>query len=302
MISPVVVSVVIACRNAETTLGTQLSALSGQKCPVPWNVVISDNGSTDRSVAIARSYSDRLPGLVVVDSSAQAGPGYARNIGCSSTQAPLLVFCDADDEVAPGWLAALVSALQRAPFVAGRFDATKLNAAQALRSRSLQQSTGLQESSFGPDLPHAGAGNLGVHREVFVSVGGFDPTIGCLEDTDLCWRIQLTGVPLVFCPDALMHVRLRSSLRTMWSQGESYGRAAALLEHRYPDEPTDAANHPHKPGGGRAATLVKLIRQPSLGSLLWTLGWHLGHRRWRPDLMETVQPVSAGGSRAMDAR
>ena len=86
MLTPVV-SVVIACRNAETTLGVQLSALSRQVCPVAWNVIISDNGSTDRTVAVARSFADRLPGLVIVDSSAQAGAGYARNIGSRSTPA-----------------------------------------------------------------------------------------------------------------------------------------------------------------------------------------------------------------------
>ena len=326
MLTPMV-SVVIACRNAETTLGVQLSALSRQECPVPWNVVISDNGSTDRTLAIARSYADRLPELIVVDSSAQAGAGYARNVGSRATPARLLAFCDADDEVGEGWLAAMVAALAQNQFVAGRFDATKLNNAEVLRSRSLQQSDGLQESPFGPGLPHAGAGNLGVSREAFFSVGGFDPTVGTLEDTDLCWRIQLTGVPLVFCADALMHVRLRSSLPKMWSQGKSYGMAAALLEHRYPhtvpapslsapESVTAPATNPlgvplpaaREPGTSRAATVLKLIReQRSLGALLWTLGWHVGHRQWRPTPVEPlepvqpVQPVSAGGSRAADA-
>jgi glycosyltransferase involved in cell wall biosynthesis len=105
--------------------------------------VISDNGSTDQSVAIARSYADRLPGLIVVDSSARTGAGYARNVGTRSTSARLLVFCDADDEAAPGWLAAMVAALAHDDFVAGRFDAIKLNDAGTLRSRSLQQSDGL---------------------------------------------------------------------------------------------------------------------------------------------------------------
>ncbi len=294
------VSVVIACRNAAATLGVQLSALSQQECPVPWNVVISDNGSTDQTVAIARGYADRLPGLTIVDSSARPGAGYARNIGSRMTQSRLLVFCDADDEVAPGWLAAMVAALEQDRFVAGRFDAAKLNNAGTLRSRSLQQSTSLQESPFGPGLPHAGAGNLGVTREVFFSVDGFDPTVGCLEDTDLCWRIQLTGVPLVFCPDALMHVRLRSSLRSMWGQGAAYGSASALLEHRYPTAPAPA-DHAGAAAAPRAtarrsvasqvAALVKLIfSQRSLGSLLWTLGWHVGHRKWRPEQQPPTGP------------
>jgi glycosyltransferase involved in cell wall biosynthesis len=313
------VSVVIACRNAEATLGVQLSALSRQECPVPWNVVISDNGSTDRTVEVARSYATRLPDLVVIDSSDRAGAGHARNVGSRCTPAELLVFCDADDEAAPGWLAAMVAALADNQFVAGSFDATRLNDAGTLRSRTLQQSTGLQESPFGPGLPHAGAGNLGVTREAFFSVDGFDPTVGCLEDTDLCWRIQLAGIPLVFRREALMHVRLRSSLRGMWGQGKAYGMASALLEHRYPTPATAGGNSPavttRRRGADRIATVITLVRdQRSLGSLLWTLGWHVGHRQWRPSSADSPpavsgdpggpppsNSVSAGGSQAVDA-
>lgn len=291
-----VVSVVIACRNAASTLGVQLAALAAQDCPVSWNVVISDNGSTDATLAVAHSFVARLPELVVVDSSAQAGAGYARNVGARATKAPLLVFCDADDEAAPGWLAAMVRALRQDQFVAGRFESARLNGPSVLRSRPLQQSTGLQRSPFGPDLPHAGAGNLGVRREVFFRVGGFDPKVGCLEDTDLCWRIQLSGVPLVFLPEAMMHVRLRSSLRTMWAQGYGYGAASAFLEHRYPADLNTTPVLPRaittvhpvaKPS--RLARVVTLIRdQRSLGSLLWTLGWHVGHRRWQEPAVSTT--------------
>lgn len=300
------VSVVIACKDAELTLGVQLAALARQECPVDWNVVISDNGSTDGTLTVARSYAKKLPGLVIVDSSEQAGPGYARNVGARATQAPFLVFCDADDEVAPGWLATMVAALRRDAFVAGRFEASRLNSARILRSRPLQQSDGLQESPFGPGLPHAGAGNMGVHRDVFFAVDGFDPTVGCLEDTDLCWRIQLTGVPLVFCPEAAVHVRLRSSLRSMWSQGRAYGEASALLTDRYPAASTASADHgtPERRRGPRStalAALTLLRQQRSPGALAWSVAWHVGHRRRQRRTTPPEPGISAAGSPAVDA-
>jgi glycosyltransferase involved in cell wall biosynthesis len=305
---PVKVSVVIACRNAEATLAVQLEALTRQDCPLPWNVVISDNGSTDRTVEIARSFADRLPGLSIVDSSDRLGAGPARNVGAHASTAELLVFCDADDEAAPGWLAAMVAALQQNPFVAGRFESRKLNAARTLRSRTLQQDDDLQESPFGPGLPHAGAGNLGVDRALFLSVGGFDPLIDCLEDTDLCWRVQLTGPRLVFQPDAVMHVRLRSSLSTMFGQGRAYGAASALLARRYPHPAvvdlttaTTSSTKPAAPRRFRAVRgLIDLTRtHRSVGAWLWTLGWHLGHRRPLPPLgLRPVSPSPSATGRA----
>ncbi len=67
-----------------------------------------------------------------------------------------------------------MSGLTDNEFIAGRFDAERLNDSDTMRTRPLQQSTGLQESPFGPGLPHAGAGNLAVTHEAFSRVGGFD--------------------------------------------------------------------------------------------------------------------------------
>ncbi len=302
-------SVIIACRNAEATLATQLSALSQQIVDTSWDVIICDNGSTDGTVSVAMSFQERLPALTVIDASAYPGAGYARNAGAAHTRAPWLAFCDADDEVGPGWVAAMVAGLRRHQFIAGRFDPNPLNPAAVLRSRPIQQQHELQHSPFGPDLPHAGGGNLGVHRAIFLAAGGFDPAVGCLEDTDLCWRIQLSGVPLTFWPDAVLNVRLRSSLRGIWRQGREYGAAAAMLSDRYAQRRPiilvpDDAQHPGRTATtGRSKSLRASLRglartareQHSPAGFLWSVAWHVGHRRWRPSTSAApLPPVLTG--------
>jgi glycosyltransferase involved in cell wall biosynthesis len=292
------VSVVIACRNAADTLGIQLEALARQTYTGAWNVIISDNGSTDHTRLVAQRYESRLPGLQIIDSSDRAGAGHARNVAARVSTADFLAFCDADDEVALDWLETMMAALARNPFVAGRFESRKLNSERVLRSRPLQQSTGLQESPFGPGLPHAGAGNMGIKREIFLAVGGFDQAVGTLEDTDLCWRVQLAGTALIFGPDVVVHVRLRSSFSKMWRQGWNYGHAAALLERRYGNKPIAsvtavttslavikaAQEAEAQPSPGAVGSAVKLVREnPTPGALLWALGWHVGHRAMKDD-------------------
>lgn len=225
-------SVVIACRDAQDVLGIQLAALARQECPVPWEVLICDNGSTDGTVALAQSWADRLP-LRIVDASGIAGAGPARNAGVKESRGEWIGFCDADDEVGEGWLQALCAALTDHQFVAGCFEGTRLNSPRTLRSRTLDQQDALQFSSPQVGLPHAGAGNLGIHRAVFEAVEGFDPKVRYLQDTDLCWRVQLAGHRLVFVPDLVVHVRLRSTLRGMYRQGRNYGASQASLERRY---------------------------------------------------------------------
>jgi Glycosyl transferase family 2 len=272
-------TVVIACLDAGATLGTQLDALAAQECPVPWELLVCDNGSTDGSVALAESYADRLP-VRVVDASARRGAGPARNLGVRLARGEWVAFCDADDEVAPDWLAAMARALARHRFVAGRFEQYRLNGSRVLRSRQLQQQGELQRSDVGARLPHAGAGNMGMHRADFLRVGGFDPAIRWLEDTDLSWRAQLAGVPLVYCDDVVVHVRLRQTFRSMYVQGRQYGIAHAVLEQRYgappPAAPAAVPAAPSRPAPADA--LRWLVDHLVGGRLFWRAGWVVGHR------------------------
>jgi GT2 family glycosyltransferase len=228
-------SVVIAAYDAEGTLGAQLDALAAQRVPFAWEVVVADNGSGDGTAALARSYAGRLR-IRVVDASATPGAGAARNVGVSVARAPLVAFCDADDVVADDWLAAMRAALDRHAFVAGRFDGARLNSASVLRSRELPQQRGLQESARLPGLHAAGAGNMGIRADVFRAVGGFDPRCLYLEDADLCWRVQLAGVPLTWAPEVVLHVRLRGSLWSTARQGYHYGTGERWLALRYREQ------------------------------------------------------------------
>jgi len=102
--------VIIPCFNAADTIAAQLEALAGQCWSEPWEVIVSDNGSTDESSRIVERYIARLPGLRVVDSSDQRGPARARNIGAlAAATGDAFLFCDAGDEVVPEWLTAMCS-------------------------------------------------------------------------------------------------------------------------------------------------------------------------------------------------
>jgi glycosyltransferase involved in cell wall biosynthesis len=283
----VALSVVIACKNVAQTIGVQLQALAKQRTDLDWEVLLCDNGSVDDTVAVAERYRGKLPGLRLVPADERRGPAFARNVGAAESGARWLAFVDGDDEVAADWLPAMIAGLRQHDLVAGRFEARRLNSPSALGSRQLDQDTELQYSPFGLPLPHAGGGNLGVSRAVFEEVGGFDDRLECLEDTDFCWRVQLAGHPLVFWPDAVVHVRLRSSIRAMWAQGKAYGSAAAVLDARYRETSAAASTvgltaspQDRRPGLiRRMAALADYAGHP--GQLVWQAGWSFGHRTSR---------------------
>jgi GT2 family glycosyltransferase len=225
------VSVVVPVRNGAAELRHQLHALSRQEWSGSWEVVIVDNGSTDGTREVGESFVSMLPRLRVVDASNGIGHAHAVNCGIAAAGGDAILFVDADDEVAPGYLDAMAGALERHPFVAARLDDDALNEPWCRQSRPAAQAEGLGRP-FGFLATAAGC-SLGIRRSVIERVGCFDATLPVCDDIDFCWRAQLEGVELTFVQDAIVRYRYRDTFRGIFEQGLGYGRAGPLLYRRY---------------------------------------------------------------------
>ncbi len=286
------VTVVIPAYNAARTLGAQLDALAAQRAPFTWEVVVADNGSTDGTRAVVAAAIGRLPRLRLVDASAKRGAGAARNAGVAMARGRSVVFCDADDVVGEGWLAAMGAALATDTFVAGRLDWARLND-PAIREARYQD--GVDHLDASPDslrLLRAGSGNLGIRTSVFRRVGGFADAPAAMEDIDFVWRVQLDGEPLVFVPQAVVHVRTRTGLRALTRQARAYGDGERWLDERYRElraaasgSSQDQPDADSRRTAGRVLRrLGKVARQAAdvrarrdVNRLLWELAFGVGY-------------------------
>lgn len=227
-------SIVIPCRNHGRHLGAQLQALSNEGWAGSWEVIVVDNGSTDHSIAEAERFRDRVPNLRVVSAQECSGAAYARNEGVRLARAELVLFLDADDVVGKGYLGAMAAALERHELVCARLNFWRLNTPGMIEiwPRLWQQEGPIDELDF---LAFAGAGTLGIQRSLFDEVGGFDERLRWYEEADLCWRIQLAGHrPPAFVPEAVLHLRLPSSVPAIYRQSRNYARGRRDLYSRYP--------------------------------------------------------------------
>ena len=83
---------------------------------------------------------------------------------------------------------------------------------------------------------HVPGCNLAVRASALREIGGFDPQFRAAgDDVDVCWRLQDRGGTLGFSPAALVWHHRRNSVRAYWRQQRGYGRAEALLEHKWPE-------------------------------------------------------------------
>jgi glycosyltransferase involved in cell wall biosynthesis len=226
-------TVVMPCKNGAGVIGAQLTALARQQWNRSWEVIVADNGSTDDTAAIVQKHKRQMPHLRWVDASGRRGAAHARNVGVAAARGETIAFCDADDEVGTGWLAAMGGGLKRHDFVAARIDFEKLNPREIASTVSNPQGNGLQRVAYPPHLAHASGTSLGVRRELHYAVGGFDEDLPYLEDTDYCFRLQLRGVKLHFLAEAVIHYRLKVRQRALFNQARHWGRYNVLMYKRY---------------------------------------------------------------------
>lgn len=229
---PTLVSVVIPSLNSAATLAEQLDALAAQTWSGPWEVVVLDNGSTDGSDSLALAWADRLPGLRVCPVG-KRGISHVRNAARQAAKGDLLVFCDADDIVVPGWLQALVDAAVRMDVVGGRLDDRTLNAPDVVAWRgAMPADEPLVPLGY---LPFAPGGNCAIWADVIDELGGWDTGyVAGSDDVDFSWRAQEQGYVVGYAPEAVIAYRYRADARALYKQYFRYGRTEVRLARRFP--------------------------------------------------------------------
>lgn len=233
------VSVVIPVYNGAATLAEELAALAQQDTHRPIEVVISDNGSTDNSTEVAIRTADKFAALTIVDSGQVQGVSHARNEGARAARGNKILICDADDIVCPVWVESLVDGLDRYDAVGGAARLDRLNPPEIVGS---QPPVTLGLGRIFGFLPYALGGCLGIKREVFLALGGFDSSFkGGHEEADFAWRLQLAGYSLGWCPEAIVDYRQRSDSYSTARQNFHFAKSSMLLWCRY------ASDHPLGP-------------------------------------------------------
>jgi glycosyltransferase involved in cell wall biosynthesis len=267
------ISVIVAVRNGLPWLHEQLDALRSQECSSPWEIVVADNGSTDGTIQVAQGYAARDARLRIVDASRVKGPAAARNVGVSAASGAILAFCDADDVVHPGWVESWAHALSDADVAAGRNDTWSLNGTPTPQPAVPKPPPQAQQFGF---LEAAGSGNMAVRREPFEIVGGFDEELQVGEDTDLCWRLQLSGYRFAIGSGVISRRESSGTLRLLM-RSIDYGRCGPVLYRRYRSEGMRA-----DPYGALRAWAYLIVSLPKLVDprfrRTWArvAGWRMG--------------------------
>jgi len=200
------VSVIVPAYNAEDTIGQCLEALDEQTHP-PDEVIVVDDGSTDRTVDVSKEFGAR------VVSQPNSGPAGARNRGAAMARGEILLFTDADCEPTPDWVEKMVTAFKD-PEVVGAKGAYETRQRSLLaRFVQLEYEDKCDQMQDVETIDFVDTYSAGYRRGVFRSVGGFDGSFRVDEDQELSFRLAKRGHKLVFVPGARVFHRHVTKLR-----------------------------------------------------------------------------------------
>ncbi|WP_180537017.1 glycosyltransferase [Micrococcus luteus] len=274
------VSVVIPCYNVEKWIEGQVGALLPQLGPDD-ELVLVDNRSTDGSAEILERLSRDDPRVRVVQAFDRAGVNHARNTGLRAARNDVILICDADDRVHPGWVEAFRQALRDGGIAGGVVTPVDAD------GRRIGPDRDLHEIFHGPAYP-IGA-NMGLTRDVLEAVHGFDESfVGGHDEADFAWRAARAGFQTHAAPGARIDYLQRPDARSALTQRRNYARTAIQLWARHPD--VADRNGVSLKGAVRGVltglpTWLKVRRGTATldeaSSWGWSLGLLEGHLRYR---------------------
>lgn len=217
-------TIVIPNWNGLVHLEECLTALRGQTLS-PARVLIIDNASTDGSEGYVR---EQFPEVEWVQMPENGGFSYAVNEGIRRADTEYVALLNNDTAVEPGWLEALVAALeQHADYdvAASRmilyYDRHLMNAAgdvyQLLRGVGKNRGLLRPVERYGETcrVLAACAGAALYRRSLFDEVGLFDEGFFLVsEDMDISLRALIAGKKTIYVPSAVVFHKLRATIDT----------------------------------------------------------------------------------------
>lgn len=212
------VSVVIVNHNGIEFVDSCLRSVLNNNYP-DFEVIFVDNASEDKSLEYVKNTFGSDKRLRFIENKASLGPAVGRNKAIACARGRYVAFLDNDTEVDKDWLTELVKVFESDPAI---------GAAQSKLLRTEQResfdSTGdyltplgfLSERARGAkdtgqfdyvcDIFSAKSASSIIRKDVLDKIGAFDEDYYMyLEETDLCWRVWLSGQRVVFIPGSVVY-------------------------------------------------------------------------------------------------
>ena len=230
-------SIIIPVYNRPQEVDELLESLCGQTF-TDFEVVVVEDGSTEKCDTICQKYNDRL--ALYYHFKPNSGPGPSRNYGAERCQGEYLIILDSDVIVPDNYLQIVKNELDRKPCDAfGGPDRahpsfTPIQKAINYSMTSFFTTGGIRGGTKKLDKFYPRSFNLGIKHSVYEALGGFAP-MRYGEDIDLSTRIFDNGYSCRLFPEAFVYHKRRVKFSSFFRQVKHSGEARIVLKKKYPE-------------------------------------------------------------------
>lgn len=203
-----------------------------------FEVVVVEDGSTEKCDKIAESFMDRLNIRYFLN--VKSGPGMCRNYGCEVASGNYNVILDSDCIIPPHYVATVKSCLEENYVDAFggpdsvSDDFTDLQKSINFAMTSFFTTGGIRGGGEKLDKFHPRSFNMGFSDEVFKVTKGF-PKLRFAEDIDFTIRILKAGFKTALFKDAYVYHKRRADFKKFFRQVRNFGIGRINLYIRYPE-------------------------------------------------------------------
>ena len=231
-------SVIIPVFNRPDELRELLGCLVQQTCP-PVEVIVVEDGSTQRADAVVKAFSEKLN--LRYFEKPNGGQGFARNYGMERATGEWFIILDSDALIGPDYLQIVSREISRQGFdLYGGPDRdhpsfTPVQKAISYAMTSLYTTGGIRNKAANAGgVFYPRSFNMGLSREVFRATGGFRITrMG--EDLIFSTDAIRKGFKAVLLPEAFIYHKRRTGFAAFFRQLRFFGRSRINITRFFPE-------------------------------------------------------------------
>jgi glycosyltransferase involved in cell wall biosynthesis len=194
------VSTIIPVHNRPRLLGEAVQSVLAQTYR-PIEIVIVDDGSTDKTPAVASQLAQENPAIVRVVGIENGGPGVAREAGRRIVRGEFLQYLDSDDLLAPTKFKIQVAALAASPECGAAYGHTRAYSIGGMPFEKPWKRTGERIATMFPSFLESRWWDTSspLFRRDLCDRAGPWTNLRCEEDWEYDCRLASLGVRLAFC-------------------------------------------------------------------------------------------------------
>jgi len=214
------ISIVLNVLNEERHIRDLLDSLVVQESP--FEIVVVDAGSWDKTVEIVKRYKTMYPFVSLHHKPGSRGE--STNHGIAQAKGDAIATIGGDCIANPFWLKELRTTLENHDIAAGKTINIGYHAFEELERVELYHR--------GMDISFP-SGNMAWKKKVMDDVQGFDPWFVTAEDIDLNFRAVSKGYTLGYNENAIVYHRMKESFVRFFKQAfwNGYGRKQLTMKH-----------------------------------------------------------------------